>query len=180
MLNGPKWQTCHDVAEDTEWSQSHHCSQDQNRNNKMLSGLGQSQPQEFWRCNTCGNGNHSLLDLVPRKIYHRQTRHSNCSYCDRRQQFEGLSPIHCHCGRYLGGACHSQLEGSLNYFANVTFPPMSLAIDFGYVTFDLHPSYWLLNIWHIFNFGWIFAAPQIFFEERCGPRTVTVMERHKT
>ena len=75
------------------------------------------------------------------KIYHRQTRQSNCSYCDRRQQFEGLSPIHCHRGRYLGGACHSQLEGSLNYFANVTFPPMSLAIDFGNVTFDLLPSY---------------------------------------
>ena len=96
------------------------------------------------------------------------SRHSNCSYCDRRQQFEGLSPIHCHCGRYLGGACHSQLEGSLNYFANVTFPPMSLASDFDNVTFDLIPSYWQLNIWHIFNFGWIFAAPQFFLKSGVG------------
>ena len=96
------------------------------------------------------------------------SRQSNCSYCDRRQQFEGLSPIHCHCGRYLGGACHSQLEGSLNYFANVTFPPMSLASDFDNVTFDLIPSYWQLNIWHIFNFGWIFAAPQFFLKSGVG------------
>ena len=159
MLNGPKWQTCHDVAEDTEWSQSHHCSQDQNRNNKMHSGLVQSQSQEFWRCNTCGNGNHSLLDLVPRKIYHRQTRQSNCSYCDRRQQFEGLSPIHCHCGRYLGGACHSQLEGSFNYFANVTFPPMSLGSDFDNVTFDLLPGYWQLEfLAHFLDLG-VFSSP---------------------
>ena len=142
MLNGPKWQTCHDVAKDTEWSQSHHCSQDQNRNNKMLSGLGQSQPQEFWRCNTWGNGLYETIRSCSAKNI---SRHSNCSYCDRRQQFEGLSPIHCHCGRYLGGACHSQLEGSLNYFANVTFPPMSLASDFDNVTFDLLPSYWQLE-----------------------------------
>ena len=103
--------------------------------------------------------NHSLLDLVPRKIYHRQTRQSNCSYCDRRQQFEGLSPIHCHCGRYLGGACHSQLEGSFNYFANVTFPPMSLGSDFDNVTFDLLPGYWQLEfLAHFLDLG-VFSSP---------------------
>ena len=154
MLNGPKWQTCHDVAEDTEWSQSHHCSQDQNRNNKMLSGLGQSQPQEFDDATLVATV--FMKPFPPRSCSAKNiSRHSNCSYCDRRQQFEGLSPIHCHCGRYLGGACHSQLEGSLNYFANVTFPPMSLAIDFDKFTFDLLPSYWQLE--HLANFwalGW--------------------------
>ena len=145
MLNGPKWQTCHDVAEDTEWSQSHHCSQDQNRNNKMLSASVRASHRNFEDATLGATVFMKPLDLVPRKIYHRQTGQSNCSYCDRRQQFEGLSPIHCHCGRYLGGACHSQLEGSFNYFANVTFPPMSLGSDFDNVTFDLLPSYWHLE-----------------------------------